>query len=236
MCAADASASPAAAEARSAEVAKGKAKMPAHLLMRRGPSQVGRNIAKASMVPKHKNKCKDFLSRTSAALTVRVPLFEKRREECAEAGRVPAVATRLHALSVLDDAWWEGTVKAIYRYRGREELFHIRFKPSGLQDKEDEEVLPLSSLRCLPIDVTCCHAAGLKRGQAVLALTRSQIWMDATIVRFSSGLSAQPCQWQHTRSTQCKCWVLVRLSNNACRFVPLPRPYAPSSKRQPARL
>lgn len=207
--------SPTAAETSSA-VAKGKAKMPVHLIVRR-PTQAAR-LAKGSKIPKHKNKCKDFLSRAPAPMSVRVPLFDNKREKCAEPGRVPAVATRLHALSVLDDAWWEGSVKAIYRYRGRESLFHIRFKPSGLQDKEDEEVLQLSSLRCLPQDVRCC--AELKRGQAVLALTRQQIWMDAVIVRFSGGLSAQPCQSQHTRSSQCKCWVLVRISSHLSRCRP----------------
>jgi hypothetical protein len=145
-----------------------------------------------------------------------VPLFaDTNRERQAEAGRPPVVATRVHAVSVLDDAWWEGTVKAIYKYggRGQEDLFHIRFKPSGMQDKEDEEVLELSALRCLPHDVNCC--AELKRGQPVLALTRQQIWMDAIIVRFSTGHDGQPCQSQHTRSSQCLCWALVRLTSAA---------------------
>ena len=129
----------------------------------------------------------------------------------ARPGCAPGENTHVMALSVLDNAWWEGVVKTRYHYAGYADLYHIRFFPSATQDKEDEEVVDLASLRCLANEVRCCSL--LKCGQAVLALTRQQIWMDATLVRFSTGFQARPCEGARRRGKigDCTCWVLVRV-------------------------
>ena len=59
---------------------------------------------------------------------------------------------------------------------------------SDRQDADEEEVLALSSLRCLPTGVKCCGQ--LERGEEVLALTRQQVWQTATVLRFSTGFQA----------------------------------------------